>query len=53
VAGNQTATGVASTAIPYTLAQYPTGSILTVFVLVTGTNVTPSVYEIQITRGTS
>ena len=53
VAGNQTATGVASTAIPYTLAQYPTGSILTVFVLVTGTNVTPSVYEIQIIRGTS
>jgi len=52
VNGTIVATGVASDAIAYTLAAFPTGSIKTDFVVVDGGG-KPSVYRLRLTRGTA
>jgi len=52
VNGTIVATGVASGAITYTLALFPTGSIKTDFVVVDGGGM-PAIYRLRLTRGTA
>ena len=52
VNGTIVATGVASSAITYTLALFPTGSIKTDFVVVDGGGM-PAIYRLRLTRGTA
>jgi len=51
VDGTVVASTVASGAIGYTLASYPTGSIKTVFVVVEKTACKPTIYTFRFTRG--
>ena len=53
VDGTIVATGAPSGAIGYTLANFPTGSIKTVFVVVTDVTKVPTIYRLRFTRGTA
>jgi len=53
VDGTVVATTVASGAIGYTLANFPTGSIKTVFVVVDKAACKPTIYTFRFTRGTA
>ena len=53
VDGTIVATGAPSGAIGYTLANFPTGSIKTVFVVVTEATKVPTIYRLRFTRGTA
>jgi hypothetical protein len=54
VNGTIVATGADSAAINYALADYPTGSVVTIFVMVVESDTkTPKIYQIRITRGTA
>jgi hypothetical protein len=54
VDGAVVATGAPSGAIAYVLADFPTGSIKTIFVMVVESDTkTPKIYQLRITRGTA
>ena len=53
VNGTIVATGQASSAITYTLALFPTGSIKTDFVVVDVAGSKPAIYRLRLTRGTA
>ena len=53
VNGTIVSSGAASSAIGYTLANFPTGSVKTDFIVVTGTGKVPIIYRLRLTRGTA